>query len=120
MPGCICRRSPTRRASGTRSTTSPEIFKETPYIADLMPGGKHTARAMYEAGGVGVVIKELLDAGLLEGDCLTVTGKTLRENYADVRFPEDQDVFYRVAEPAVGDRRRRGAQGQPGAGMARS
>ena len=64
-----------------------------------MPGGKHTARAMYEAGGVGVVIKELLDAGLLEGDCLTVTGKTLRQNYAKVRFPADQDVFYRVSEP---------------------
>ena len=44
-----------------------KIFKRTPYIADLMPGGKHTARAMYEAGGVGVVIKELLDAGLLDG-----------------------------------------------------
>ena len=75
------------------------IFKRTPYIADLMPGGKHTARAMYEAGGVGVVIKELLDAGLLEGDCPTVTGNTLRENYRKVRFPADQDVFYRVSDP---------------------
>ena len=76
-----------------------KIFKRTPYIADLMPGGKHTARAMYEAGGVGVVIKELLDAGLLEGGCLTVTGRTLAQNYAKVRFPKDQDVFYRVSEP---------------------
>ena len=75
-----------------------KIFKRTPYIADLMPGGKHTARAMYEAGGVGVVIKELLDAGLLEGDCPTVTGRTLAQNYAKVRFPKDQDVFYRVSE----------------------
>ena len=62
-------------------------------------GGKHTARAMYEAGGVGVVIKELLDAGLLDGDCPTVTGNTLRENYRKVRFPADQDVFYRVSDP---------------------
>ncbi len=75
------------------------IFKATPYIADLMPGGRHTALAMHEAGGVSVVIKELLDAGLLRGDCITVTGKTLAENYADVTFPDDQNVFHRVSKP---------------------
>ena len=75
-----------------------KIFKATPYIADLMPGGKHTALAMYEAGGVPVVIKELLDAGLLAGDCITVTGKTLAQNYRRVKFPKKQDVFYRVAD----------------------
>ncbi len=75
------------------------IFKATPYIADLMPGGKYTALAMYEAGGVPVVIKELLDAGLLEGGRLTVTGKTLAENYESVKFPTNQDVFHRVARP---------------------
>jgi dihydroxy-acid dehydratase len=72
------------------------IFKKTPYIADLMPGGKYTATDMYRAGGVPVVIKELLDNGLLHGDCLTVTGKTLKQNHAKVKFPEDQKVFYRV------------------------
>ncbi len=77
------------------------IFKETPYIADLMPGGRHTALAMYEAGGVPIVIKELLDAGLLAGDCVTVTGKTLAENYRGIRFPENQDVFYRVSAPLL-------------------
>ena len=75
------------------------IFKSTPYIADLMPGGRHTALAMHEAGGVPVVIKELLDAGLLAGGCPTVTGRTLAENYRHVRFPEGQDVFHRVAAP---------------------
>ena len=51
------------------------VFKKTPYLADLMPGGKYTATDMYRAGGVPVVIKELLDNGLLSGDCMTVTGK---------------------------------------------
>ena len=75
------------------------IFKKTPYIADLMPGGKYTATDMYKAGGVQVVIKELLDAGLLDGDCITVTGKTLAQNHRGVKFPKNQDVFYRVKNP---------------------
>ena len=75
------------------------IFKKTPYIADLMPGGKYTAADMHQAGGVPVVIKELLDAGLMHGDCLTVTGKTIAENHRNVRFPEGQDLFYRVKKP---------------------
>ncbi|MYK14271.1 MAG: dihydroxy-acid dehydratase, partial [Rhodospirillaceae bacterium] len=73
-----------------------EIFRKTPYIADLKPGGKYVAKDMYEVGGVQVVIRELLDAGLLHGDCLTVTGRTLAENCAGVTFPEGQDVVYRV------------------------
>jgi len=74
------------------------IFKKTPYIADLMPGGKYTATDMYKVGGVSVVIKELLDNGLLNGDCLTVTGKTLKQNVRGVKFPKDQDVVYRVKD----------------------
>jgi dihydroxy-acid dehydratase len=73
-----------------------KIFKKTPYIADLKPGGKYVALDMHRIGGIPVVIKELLDNGLLHGDCLTVTGKTLAENHKDVKFPEDQDVVYRV------------------------
>ena len=73
-----------------------KIFKGTPYIADLMPGGKYTATDMYRAGGVPIVIKELLSAGLLDGDCLTVTGKTLGQNHRDIKFPKNQDVVYRV------------------------
>jgi dihydroxy-acid dehydratase len=75
------------------------IFKRTPYIADLMPGGRYTAADMHQAGGVAVVIKELLDAKLMHGDCLTVTGKTLAENHRGVRFPEGQDLFHRVKKP---------------------
>ncbi len=75
-----------------------EIFRKTPYLADLMPGGKYTAADMHKAGGVPIVIKELLDNGLLHGDCMTVTGKTLAENHAHIEFPDDQDVFYRVRD----------------------
>ncbi|HUT50965.1 MAG TPA: dihydroxy-acid dehydratase [Alphaproteobacteria bacterium] len=76
-----------------------EIFRKTPYIADLKPGGKYVAKDLYEVGGVQVVIKELLDNGLLDGDCMTVSGKTLAENCAAVIFPEGQDVVYRVTSP---------------------
>ncbi|MBV8538227.1 MAG: dihydroxy-acid dehydratase, partial [Alphaproteobacteria bacterium] len=72
------------------------IFRKTPYIADLMPGGKYTATDLYQVGGISVVMKELLDAGLLHGDCMTVTGKTLAENLREVKFPENQKVIYRV------------------------
>jgi dihydroxy-acid dehydratase len=76
-----------------------EIFRKTPYIADLKPGGKYVAKDLYEVGGVQVVIKELLDNGLIHGDCLTVSGKTIAENCAAVTFPEGQDVVYRVKSP---------------------
>jgi dihydroxy-acid dehydratase len=74
------------------------IMRRTPYIADLMPGGKYTAFDLYGVGGVAVVMKELLDAGLLHGDCITVTGKTIAENLKDVKFPENQKVIYRVKD----------------------
>jgi dihydroxy-acid dehydratase len=72
------------------------IFRKTPYIADLMPGGKYTATDLYRVGGVSVVMKELLDAGLMHGECMTVTGKTLAENLRGIKFPQDQKVIYRV------------------------
>jgi dihydroxy-acid dehydratase len=74
-----------------------EIMRRTPYIADLKPGGKYVAFDVHKIGGVPVVLKALLDAGLLHGDCLTVTGKTLAENLKDVVFPTDQDVVYPVS-----------------------
>ena len=76
-----------------------EIFKRTPYIADLKPGGKYVAKDLWEIGGIPVVIKELLKGGYLHGDCMTVTGKTLEQNHSKVKFPEDQDVIYRVSQP---------------------
>jgi dihydroxy-acid dehydratase len=74
------------------------IMRRTPYIADLKPGGKYVAYDVYKVGGIPVIIKALLDAGLLHGDCMTVTGKTLAENHKDVVFPLDQDVIYPVSK----------------------
>jgi dihydroxy-acid dehydratase len=76
-----------------------EIFKKTPYIADLKPGGKYVSKDLYEVGGVQIVLKTLLDHGYLHGDCMTVTGKTLAENLAHVKFPVGQDVVYTPDKP---------------------
>jgi dihydroxy-acid dehydratase len=73
------------------------IMRRTPYIADLKPGGKYVALDVFNVGGIPVILKSLLDAGLLHGDCMTVTGKTLAENLKDVKFPENQDVIYPVS-----------------------
>ena len=76
-----------------------EIFKTTPYIADLKPGGRYVAKDMYDAGGVYRVMKQLFDAGLLHGNCMTVTGKTLAENIDEVTWNPDQKVIYPVSAP---------------------
>ena len=81
-------------------------MRRTPYIADLKPGGKYVAFDVHKVGGIPVIIKALLDGGLLHGDCLTVTGKTLAENHKDVVFPTDQDVVYPVSQGDLADRRR--------------
>lgn len=76
-----------------------EIFKTTPYIADLKPGGKYVAKDMYEAGGVYMLMKTLLANGLLDGNCMTVTGRTLGENIDQVSWNSDQKVIYDVKSP---------------------
>ena len=76
-----------------------EIFKRTPYIADLKPGGRYVAKDMFEIGGVPVLMKALLDGGYLHGDCITVTGRTIEENLRDVEFPTNQDVVYPTSNP---------------------
>lgn len=76
-----------------------EMFKSTPYIADLKPGGKYVAKDMYEAGGVYMLMKTLLDHDLLDGNCLTVTGKTLGENIDEVTWNPKQKVIYPVEHP---------------------
>jgi dihydroxy-acid dehydratase len=76
-----------------------EIFKRTPYIASLKPGGKYVARDLFEAGGVPIVMKALLEGGYLHGDCLTVTGRTIAENLAGVELPTGQDVVRPTADP---------------------
>jgi dihydroxy-acid dehydratase len=76
-----------------------EIFKRTPYIADLKPGGRYIAKDLYDIGGVAVLMKALLDGGFLHGDCITVTGKTIAENLKDVTLPKNQDVVRPTAAP---------------------
>ncbi|MCC6735398.1 MAG: dihydroxy-acid dehydratase [Bauldia sp.] len=76
-----------------------EIFRRTPYIADLKPGGKYVAKDLYEAGGVPLVMKTLLEAGFLHGDCMTVSGRTMAENLEKVRWNPDQDVVHQASSP---------------------
>ncbi|HEY5105806.1 MAG TPA: dihydroxy-acid dehydratase [Caulobacteraceae bacterium] len=76
-----------------------QIFHRTPYLADLKPGGRYVAKDMGEAGGVPALLKTLLDGGFLNGDCMTVTGKTLRDNLAQVTLRTDQDVIRPVTSP---------------------
>jgi dihydroxy-acid dehydratase len=76
-----------------------EIMRRTPHVADLKPGGRYVAADVHRVGGVPVIIKALLEGGLLHGDCMTVTGRTLAENHKDVVFPKDQDVIRPVSDP---------------------
>lgn len=75
------------------------IFEKTPYIADLKPGGKYVAKDMFEAGGIPLLMKTLLDHGYLHGDCLTVTGRTLAENMEHVSWNDSQDVVRPANRP---------------------
>jgi dihydroxy-acid dehydratase len=75
-----------------------EIFKKTPYIASMKPGGKYVAKDMWEAGGMPMLMRALLDAGLLHGDQMTVTGKTLAENLKDLTFDPNQKVIVPVSK----------------------
>ena len=75
------------------------IFRKTPYIADLKPAGRYVAKDLFEIGGVPVLMKALDDGGYLHGDCLTVNGKTIAENLADVAFPADQDIVHPTSNP---------------------
>ncbi|MER8959166.1 dihydroxy-acid dehydratase [Mesorhizobium sp. M0701] len=76
-----------------------KIFEKTPYIADLKPGGKYVAKDMFEAGGIPLLMKTLLDHGYLHGDCLTVTGRTLAENMEHVSWNDSQDVVRPANRP---------------------
>ncbi|MDH3594598.1 MAG: dihydroxy-acid dehydratase [Rhodospirillales bacterium] len=76
-----------------------DIFRDTPYIADLKPSGKYVAKDLYEIGGVPVLMRALLDGGYLHGDCITVTGKTIAENLEGVVLPDGQDVVKPVSNP---------------------
>jgi len=75
------------------------ISKNTPYIADLKPGGRYVAKDLYEIGGVPILIKALLEGGYLHENCMTVSGKTIAENHKDVVFPSNQKVIYKTSKP---------------------
>ena len=76
-----------------------EMFKSTPYIADLKPGGQYVAKDMHDAGGVYMLMKTMLDGGFLDPSPMTVTGKTLGENIEEITWNPDQKVIYSVAAP---------------------
>jgi len=76
-----------------------EVFKRTPYVADLKPGGRYVAKDLFEAGGVPLLMKTLLENGFLHGDCMTVTGRTIAENLASVKWNDEQDVVRTADNP---------------------
>jgi len=78
-----------------------EVFKRTPYVADLKPSGRYVAKDMFEAGGVPLLMKTLLDGGFLHGDCVTVTGRTIAENLRSVKWNADQDVVRPTSDPIL-------------------
>ena len=80
-----------------------KIFKKTPYLADLKPGGKFVAKDMWEAGGVPMLLKTLYDGGFIHGDCMTVTGKTMRENLKNIEFNPNQKVLRKFNNPLSPD-----------------
>jgi dihydroxy-acid dehydratase len=76
-----------------------EIFKRTPYVADLKPGGRYVAKDLFEAGGVPLLMKTLLDHGYLHGECITVTGRSVAENLQGVKWNPAQDVVRSADAP---------------------
>jgi dihydroxy-acid dehydratase len=76
------------------------IGKRVPVLADLKPSGKYLMSQLVEIGGIAPMMKQLLSAGLLHGDCLTVTGKTLRQNLAASKpYPKDQQIIRPISNP---------------------
>ena len=80
-----------------------KIFKKTPYLADLKPGGKYVAKDMWEAGGVPMLLKTLFDGGYIHGECMTVTGKTMKDNLKDIIFDTKQKVLREYNNPLSPD-----------------
>jgi dihydroxy-acid dehydratase len=76
-----------------------KIFRKTPYLADLKPAGKYVAKDMWKSGGVPMLLKTLLDGGYIHGNCMTVTGKTMKENLKNVKFNSKQKVMRKYNNP---------------------
>lgn len=80
------------------------VGKKVPVLADLRPSGKYMMSELIEIGGIQPLMKMLLDKGLLHGDCLTVTGKTLAENLKNVKpYPKSQDIIHGFDDPIKKD-----------------
>jgi dihydroxy-acid dehydratase len=79
-----------------------DVFARTPLIGNLRPGGKYTAKDVYDIGGTAVVIRALVESGHIDGTCLTITGKTIAEQYAGANAP-DGEVIYQVGAPIMPD-----------------
>jgi dihydroxy-acid dehydratase len=76
-----------------------DISRKTPYIADMRPGGKYVMADLDKVGGVPLVMKHLLSAGLLHGDTMTITGKTTEENLDSITVLKEQSIVYPVSNP---------------------
>lgn len=80
------------------------LGKDTPVVADVRPSGKYLMSELIKIGGIQPLMKRMLDAGMLDGSCLTVTGKTLAENLADVEdYPEGQEIIMPFDKPIKKD-----------------
>ena len=79
-----------------------EVFVRTPLIGNLRPGGKYTAKDVYDIGGAAVVIRALIESGHIDGSCLTVTGRTLAEEYGNANAPDGEIVFH-ADKPIMSD-----------------
>ncbi|HWX64125.1 dihydroxy-acid dehydratase, partial [Bradyrhizobium sp.] len=79
-----------------------QVFARTPLIGNLRPGGKYTAKDVYDIGGAAVVIRALVESGHIDGTCLTITGKTIAEEYGGANAP-DGEVIYAVSKPIMSD-----------------
>jgi dihydroxy-acid dehydratase len=79
-----------------------EVFARTPLIGNLRPGGKYTAKDVYDIGGAAVVIRALIESGHIDGSCLTVTGRTLAEEYGKANAP-DGEIIFSTSKPIMPD-----------------
>ena len=79
-----------------------EVFARTPLIGNLRPGGKYTAKDVYDIGGTAVVIRALVESGHIDGTCLTITGKNIAEEYRNAN-PPDGEVIHATQAPIMTD-----------------
>jgi dihydroxy-acid dehydratase len=78
------------------------VFARTPLIGNLRPGGKYTAKDVYDIGGTAVVIRALVESGHIDGNCLTITGRTIAEEYGSAN-PPDGEIIYSTLTPIMPD-----------------